>query len=135
MRKAVIIFLTLFPLILSCSKDWSGPTGATTDPYVISVSPPDSATYVSTTGDIIAYFSKDMDPSTINSGTFYLSPSASGSVTYNASQRAAIFSPSGLSSDTIYYAILTTGIRDTTGRRMLNGYSWYFLTGSGIWVE
>lgn len=132
-KVGIIILLLLSPLIPSCSRDWSGPTGATTDPYVIEVSPPDGATHVSTTGDIIAFFNKDIDPSTLP-GNFYLDPPASFTLYYDVARRAAIIKPSGLSPNTIYYAILTTGIRDTTGRRMLNGYRWYFLTGSGVWL-
>jgi len=135
MKRAIIILVVVFPLLVSCgSKDWDGPTAATTDPYVTEVSPPNGATNVSTTGDIIAYFSKDIDPSTLP-GNFYLDPPAAGVLYYDVALRAAIIRPSGLSSNTLYYVYLTTGIKDTTGRRMLNGYSWYFITGPGLWVE
>lgn len=134
MKKAIIIFLAILPFLSGCgSKDWDGPTSATTDPYVIEVSPPDGSNNVATNADIIAYFSKDIDPSTLP-GNFYLSPSVSGTFDYDSTLRAAIFRPSSLESNTIFYVYLTTGIKDTTGRRMLNGYNWYFITGPSVLV-
>jgi hypothetical protein len=120
---AMIIFLN------GCSSgEWDGPTGESRDPYVIQVIPPSGSSNVSTTENIVAFFSKDMDPSTINNSTFVSRPPASGTVTYNADQRAAIFTPQGLSPRTTYYIQLTTGIKDTTGRAILTGYNWTFTT-------
>ncbi|MBI5198792.1 MAG: Ig-like domain-containing protein, partial [Nitrospirae bacterium] len=43
---------------------------------------------------------------------------------------AAVFIPDGLSSNTTYTATVSTGVKDTTGRSMLTGYSWSFETGN-----
>jgi hypothetical protein len=127
----IVIFFTVIIFFLGCnSGNWDGPTGATSDPRIISVIPPRGADGVSLGAEIVAFFSEDMDPSTINSGNFNLSPSVEGTVSYIASQRAAVFTHTGLSSGTDYIATVTTGVKDTSGRAMLTGYSWAFSTKS-----
>jgi hypothetical protein len=130
LRIIGISFIVIIFIIGCSSGDWDNPTGNTSDPRIISVIPPRSADGVSLGSEIVAFFSEDMDPSTINSGNFYLSPSVEGTVSYIASQKAAVFTPAGLSSDTDYIATVTTGVKDTSGRAMLTGYSWAFSTKS-----
>lgn len=130
LRIIGIVFIVIIFIIGCSSGDWDNPTSNTSDPRIISVIPPRSADGVSLGSEIVAFFSEDMDPSTINSGNFYLSPSVEGTVSYIASQKAAVFIPAGLSSDTDYIATVTTGVKDTSGRAMLTGYSWAFSTKS-----
>ncbi|MEK6689779.1 MAG: Ig-like domain-containing protein [Nitrospirota bacterium] len=130
LRIIGISFIVIIFIIGCSSGDWDNPTGNTSDPRIISVIPPRSADGVSLGSEIVAFFSEDMDSSTINNGSFYLTPSAAGTVSYNATQKAAVFTPVGLSSDTNYIATVTTGVKDTSGRAMLTGYSWSFSTKS-----
>ncbi len=131
--KIISILFIVIIFIIGCSSgDWNNPTGNTSDPRIISVIPPRGADGVSLGAEIVAFFSEDMDPSTINSGNFNLSPSVEGTVSYIASQRAAVFTHAGLSSGTDYIATVTTGVKDASGRAMLTGYSWAFSTKSQL---
>lgn len=151
--KTICIFFAMIIFLIGCSSgEWDGPTGETSDPYVISVIPPRGADGVTTGDNIVAFFSKDMDSSTINMGNYYVYNyneyvsstvgTTSGTITtygdppqkiqgvysYDAGQRAAIFSPRYLNPETYYIVMLTTGIKANNGRAMLTGYSWTFST-------
>jgi YVTN family beta-propeller protein len=98
-------------------------------PMVISTSPAAGAIRVATGAIIQATFSKDMDTSTINTGTFTISGGVSGTVTYNAVTRTASFSPSSsLAEFTTYTATITTGVKDTLGVNITANFAWSFTT-------
>ena len=81
-------------------------------PMVISTS---QALNVGTTRDIFVQFSHDMDPSTINTNTFFVK-GVSGSVDYDGNSRIAYFRPnSPLDSNTEYSYVVTNQVRDTNG--------------------
>jgi YVTN family beta-propeller protein len=101
-------------------------------PMVISTSPIAGALLVATDAVIKATFSKDMDASTINAGTFTMSGGVNGSVTYNATTKTATFTPStSLAESTTYTATITTGVKDSMGANMVDNFTWNFTTGSG----
>ncbi len=98
-------------------------------PMVISTSPTADAIGVATGAVIQATFSKDMDASTINAGTFTMSGGVNGSVTYNSTTMTATFSPStSLAETTTYTATITTGVKDSMGVNMVDNFTWNFRT-------
>lgn len=147
--------LIMLLFMIGCgSGEWDAPTNETSDPFVISVIPPRGADGVSTGENIVAFFSRDMDPSTINMANYYVYNyddyvsatvgTASGTTTifgsmpqkvsgihsYDSGQRAAIFSPRFINPETPYIAIVSTGVKASNGRNMLTSYSWTFSTKS-----
>jgi YVTN family beta-propeller protein len=97
-------------------------------PSVVSTSPSAGAIRVAVGSIIQATFSKDMDASTINTGTFTVS-GIGGTVTYDAATRTATFSPSSnLATLTNYTATITTGVKDTLGVNMTANFAWSFTT-------
>jgi methionine-rich copper-binding protein CopC len=114
---------------------WSFTTGATTDtttPTVTSTNPADAATNVPINQRIVALFSEEMSPGSLNTKTFSVTKPggaaiagmvayASGSVTFKAIV--------GLKPDTHYIATITTGAKDLAGNPMATDYVWSFDTG------
>jgi hypothetical protein len=101
----------------------------TTTPIVVSTSP---AWDVATNRYMYATFSRDMDASTITPETFQVA-GVTGSVTYDAQNRIAYFTPSGmLTPGAAYVLTLTTGIKATNGQPMPIPYSFKFHTRSTI---
>ena len=107
-----------------------------TPPTVKSVSPANGATGVATGANVTATFSKAMDPTTINTGTFQLRDPAnnlvSATVSYNASTLAATLQPAAaLANSTTYAAIIdggANGVKDVSGNPMTSNYTWSFTT-------
>ncbi len=108
-------------------------------PTVLSATDPaNGATGVALNKSIIAKFSEAMDPSTINTSTFFIKDSSnnpvSGTVTY--SSVTATFTPSAnLAYNTAYTATITTGVKDLAGNAMANSYSWSFTTKLALWAK
>lgn len=74
-------------------------------------------------------FSEVMNPSSINSTTFNLSPAAAGTVT--SSGAGATFNPSSpLAKDTAY-TVTISGAKDSAGNTLAANYIWTFLTDPG----
>ena len=74
-------------------------------------------------------FSKEIDPATVNGQTFYLTPGAVGTVSYDPATRTATFTPSGpLAYTTSYTATVSTGVADAAGNTLSGNYSWSFST-------
>ena len=92
-------------------------------------------TGVAINSKVVAAFSKDMAPATINTATFLLACPAgtavAGTVAYVAASRAATFSPpANLPAGTTCTATITTGAQDTTGLALVNAFVWSFTTGA-----
>lgn len=136
LQPAFFILILTFALTISaCGGGGGGGGGGTTPditpPTVTSTSPANGATGVAVNTAVSAAFSEAMDTSTINTTTFTLSPSLSGTVTYDSASRIATFKPSGnLSFSTIYTATITTEVKDLGGNSMTSNYNWSFTTGS-----
>jgi uncharacterized delta-60 repeat protein len=106
---------------------------------VISVSPADHSAFSGPTAlqsKITATFSKDMDASTINNTTFTVaSPEGAlaGSVTYEAANKKAVFTPAAdLSYFTTYIATISADVKDSEGARLEVPFSWSFTATSEI---
>ncbi len=99
-------------------------------PYVSAFYPPNGSVNISPVyPSIQAQFSAAMDATSINLGNFYLTPSAAGSVTYNATSKVATFTPSAsLLPAKAYTVTITTGAKDTAGVAMAENKVWSFTT-------
>jgi hypothetical protein len=101
------------------------------NPAVASVSPPNGATGVCSLAVITATFSEAMNPATINTTTFTVSPGVTGIITHDVTNTIFIFTPSSpLAVNTVYTATLTTGVRDTFGNALATDFVWSFRTAS-----
>ncbi|MHB9098352.1 MAG: CFI-box-CTERM domain-containing protein, partial [Syntrophales bacterium] len=101
----------------------------TTVPTVTSTKPASAATDVSLGTTIQATFSDIMDATTINTSTFFMSGSVTGTVTYDTGTKTAQFKPSkNLEKNTTYTVTLTTGIRNSLGNALASNYTWNFTT-------
>lgn len=106
----------------------------TTMPMVNSTNPSYGAIGVAVNSAISATFSEAMDTSTINATNFTVSTGGSnisGTVTYDATNKVATFTPlANLAYSTTYTATITTGVKDLAGNMMAANYAWSFTTGS-----
>ena len=101
----------------------------TTVPTVTSTKPASAATDVSLSTTIQATFSDFMDATTINTSTFFVSGSVTGTVTYDNGTKTAQFKPlNDLVKNTTYTVTLTTGIRNSLGNALASNYTWSFTT-------
>jgi hypothetical protein len=110
----------------SCTKDDETdlfPRGTSTNPL-------DKVTGVPRNTDVGFTFNEEMDPSTINTSTFYLmqgSTTVPGTVSYSG--KTATFTPSSpLAAVTSYTATVTTGVKSLTGNPLANNNVWSFTT-------
>jgi hypothetical protein len=112
----------------------TAPPPDTTPPTVTLVSPADGATGADAGGTITATFSEAIDPATVSAATFELR-TAGGSlvpatVSYDASSRTAILTPSGaLVSSSTYSATVkggASGVKDLAGNGLAADRTWSF---------
>jgi Domain of unknown function (DUF4082)/Bacterial Ig-like domain/Bacterial Ig domain/Secretion system C-terminal sorting domain len=109
-------------------------TGADiTPPTVIFNTPATSATNININSSVSVTFSENIDPLTVTASTFVLKDGSGnvipGTVSYSAGTRTAtILLSSALDYSTIYFATVTTGIKDLSGNAMASNYNWSFTT-------
>ena len=108
----------------------SDSTPDTTAPTVISTSPANNGTDVSTNIAITATFSEAIDPASIDSGSFTLEgPSGFVPGTVSYSDFTATFTPNNqLNPNTTHNATITTGVIDLGGNALAQDYPWAFTT-------
>ena len=104
-----------------------------TPPTATSVTPPTGTPGVCPNNALItATFSKAMNPATINITTFTVTSggaSVTGTVTYNATNNVATFTPiAALALNTTYTAKISTGAADTFGNTLAANVVWTFTT-------
>ena len=112
-------------------------TRDTTAPFVVSTSPADLATNVAANAVISAIFSKAMNPATINSTTFTLKVTASGTavagtVAYSVGNPGTFTPSAPLASATTYTATITTGAQDSFGNAIAANKVWTFITADNV---
>jgi len=101
-------------------------------PSVNTNNPADNAMDVATGTTITVTFSKAMNADTIKKTSFYLNNGITGSVNYNAATNTATLTPStGLATNTVYTATVTTDVTDATGIHMAAAKNWNFTTSDG----
>ncbi|HEX5361581.1 MAG TPA: Ig-like domain-containing protein [Fluviicoccus sp.] len=115
----------------------TGPAPDTTPPRVTLKAPAPAETGVAVNARIIATFTEDMDPATINATTVMVQgPGASpvnGTVSYAAGARTATFTPANpatLTAGSVFTATVTTGARDLAGNALTANAGWSFTTGA-----
>jgi ice-binding like protein/Big-like domain-containing protein len=103
--------------------------GCNPPPTVIAETPANGSAGVCTLATITATFSEAMNPATINTTTFIVTPGVIGIITHDVSDTIFTFTPSSpLATNTIYTATLTTGVRDTFGNGLAIDFVWSFRT-------
>ena len=135
------------PLPAASNYIWTFTASAAdvTPPTVTLTAPADLATSVALNSAVNATFSEAMDPSTINTATFTLAPTATpaalvgGTVTYDSVTHIATIKPtSNLLAHTQYTAKVTTGVTDLAGNALVvpavgpPPNPWTFTTGTGL---
>jgi len=98
-------------------------------PTVVSTVPQDGGTDVEVDSSIKATFSTAMDPATLTSSTFFLTPQVAVAVSYDPSSLTATLTPSeNLHHDWTYTATITTGVMDANGNHLAANFTWTFTT-------
>ena len=132
---------------MAANYTWSFTTGVTTNlvgPTITLTNPASAATAVFVDTTVSATFSTQMDPTTINNGTFTVAvagvggASVSGTVTYDSASQIATFAPSAnLTANTQYTATISNLAKDLSGNALTSGPGsippdpWSFTTGVG----
>jgi len=131
-RKIGFTALLALIFVTGCGDpDRSTGTPGLTPPTVISVAPPNSASGACPNTIVTATFSEAMNPATINTTTFTVTPGVTGAVTHDASNTIFTFTPSSsLALSTVYTAAITTGARDLFGNVLASDFVWTFTTGA-----
>ncbi len=129
--KVWIPGLILAVIVAGCrdtDKNSGGPSAPLSPPTVQSVLPAMASTACPTTL-ISVTFSKPMNPATINTGTFTVTPNVSGSIAADSTNTTFTLMPSAaLVVGTTYTATVTTGVRSDTGVAMTSDFVWTFTT-------
>ncbi|MGN6830665.1 Ig-like domain-containing protein [Paucibacter sp. M5-1] len=122
---------------LAANYSWSFITAAGADlvrPTVAITVPAAGAINVASNARLSATFSEDINPATISATSFTLvntslGTTVSGSVSYTAASRTALFTPAAaLSGNTVYTATIATAVTDLIGNAMAANYVWTFTT-------
>jgi YD repeat-containing protein len=115
----------------------SGTATDATTPSVTLVSPGNYAVGLPTNGEVQIQFNKPIDPLTVTSTTFQVSPNGSGipaavgTISVSPNGQTATFSPSApLDSATLYVVVASNGITDIEGHALASFES-FFTTGLG----
>jgi hypothetical protein len=108
--------------------------GDTTSPTVVSTTPADGASNVSTTAPLSATFSEPIDATTLDSTSFAVTDtttatSVPGTVNYDAPTNTATFTPTAdLAAGDDYSATLSTAVTDLAGNPLAAPVTWAFST-------
>jgi hypothetical protein len=105
----------------------------TVPPKVDSMLPADLAPGVGLYDTVSVLFSEAMDPATITAASFTVAGAGplTGTVDYDDSNNAAIFTPSApLAVNQIHTATITTGAKNIAGDPLAANMVWHFTTGS-----
>ncbi|HBD96424.1 MAG TPA: hypothetical protein DC057_19795 [Spirochaetia bacterium] len=118
--------------ITGCPAVESDPDLEKTAPTVISVFPIDSGIDIPINTVVTATLSEDMNSASINSTSFTLTTGLDtilGTVTYDVTNKIAIFTPSqDLTENTVYTATMTTEVKDLAGNALIENKVWSFTT-------
>jgi hypothetical protein len=78
---------------------------------------------------VVATFPQAMDPATINTTTFTVSPGVTGTITPDVTDTVFTFTPSSaLALSTLHTVTITTGATDSFGDALPSNYVWTFTT-------
>jgi hypothetical protein len=124
---------------LAANFVWTFTTAAaadTTAPSVIATVPAHNATAVASNTAVSATFDEAMNPASLSSTSFTLVNSTlgtpvAGTVSYSATGRTAVFTPSTpatLPANTLFTATITTAATDLAGNALAASFVWSFTT-------
>jgi|HubBroStandDraft_6_1064221.scaffolds.fasta_scaffold08244_1 ketosteroid isomerase-like protein len=132
---------------MAANYTWSFTTGVATNvvgPTITLTNPASAAPNVFVDTTVSATFSTQMDPTTINNGTFTVAVAGaggapvSGTVSYDSASKIATFAPSAnLTANTQYTATISNMVKDLNGNALTSGPGstppdpWSFTTGTG----
>ena len=136
----------VLPDLESSANCHGAPPTSSTDrpgpPSITKTDPGKDATGVSTTTNVTAFFSEEMDSNTINTKTFKLfkkgtTTKIGAGVTYfpddpttdTVEARATLDSTNSLQSGVTYKAVVTAGAMDSVGNPLPQNYKWFFTAG------
>src|SRR5579871_6853995 len=123
-KGSTALLILLF--LAACSGIHNPTSLASNSPTVLMVVPQTNG--VGTNREIAVVFSTAMDPASINSDTFLIA-GATGTVTYDSTNKIAGFKPSpDLTTNTMYRATITTGAKDLSGTSLASPYDFSFTT-------
>jgi len=113
------------------------PSTGSTNLNITAIMPADKATSVSLNlQQIMATFDKEIDPNSLNTGTFMVSNGITGTITTANSNTQAVFTPDIAFSRNTVYTVTLDGVTDTTGAPITTNnqqaYSWSFTTCGNI---
>lgn len=121
----------------------AGAVGTPTDqvpPSVLMTSPPSGEPQFGTGRPITVTFARPIDPASITTAVFSVTPADGRPVvptasSYSASTRAATFTMPALIKQQGYTATLSTGVKNAFGAAMTSNYVWTFTTGSSAYAS
>ncbi|HVP58879.1 MAG TPA: Ig-like domain-containing protein [bacterium] len=126
------IALAVVALVAGCGDNGSpsGPGKDTTPPTVLSTVPTAGATDVSPYPIVEVHFSEAMDPTSIDTLTFYIDGVRAGLVTCDSTRhKARLFPFTVVSPSTEYTVHIETGVKDSSGNAMAQAVVFHFTTG------
>jgi len=109
-----------------------------TPPTVVLTNPQDGQTAPYLTSRLSAYFSEAIDETTLNTDTFTLENmrgKVTGSVSYLSNKATFDIAQQRLDLRSRYTATISDFVRDSSGIRMTQEYTWDFVTLDGNWQE
>jgi Ice-binding-like/Bacterial Ig-like domain len=118
----------LVVFLISCGSVANPPASMVSDaaPAISMVVPQSNG--VGTNREIAVVFSKPMDPASINASTFLIT-GATGTVTYDTTNRIGAFKPSpDLAANAMYNATITAGAKDVSGTPLAAPFDFSFTT-------
>ena len=110
----------------------------TTPPTVVVTDPQNGQELSNVTPYISAYFSEEMNTTTLNTETFTLENrwgKVNTAVSYAANKAMLEITQPRLDLRSRYTATVTDFVKDSSGIRMTNDYQWEFITLDGSWQE
>lgn len=140
-KKVYLVCMVIMSVFISILAGCGGGGGGSwTEPVVVSsiavtsTDPANGDVGVARNTKINATFSGAVDPATITTTTFTVKQGTTivpGSVSFTPV--TAVFSPSSLlAANTEYTATVTTGVRDSAGKKLASDYVWKFTTGTTL---
>lgn len=129
LRTLWILLLFASGVIAGCS----GQTSAPPNPTVVATTPANHASNVPLAQVVSVTFSKAMNHATITTSTFTLTAPGGIAVPGTVASAGTIssFTPTlPLALGTLYTAMISTGVQDTSGNALLANFVWSFTTGT-----
>ena len=130
-----ICLLLLLSMALSCGDD-DGPVGTmpgpdTKAPTVVSVTPADGATNVTTNASIVVTFSENVDGGTTGLTSFFLTPDPGCLCITDVSGNVVTLTTQPLAAGTDYMVTVTTAVTDEAGNNLATQFTSTFTTAGG----